>query len=165
MIVEDVSVQSKGVGKIGPLLPTFAHAPCNTHSLLSVVKDVGVDVDWPGDNSPEIAVKLATDNMTYKGTVTKDSKDTYYTTFIAIRNKSTGKTRLIEANNVVLKPEVQYPKSTNPILLQDMSKEKTLEEKIEASKHLIKSFGQAKGIRYYDQQEKMKVDSSQVMKH
>jgi len=39
---------------------------------------------------------------------------------------------------------------------------KTLAEKMEASKHLIKSFGQAKGSRFYEQQERMKVDSTQI---
>ena len=102
-----------------------------------------------------------------------------------IRNKTTGKTRLIEANEVVLVPEVTHPRSvltrffhtllyplvdkripaqilldtgyvmihcprsTNPVLLQeDNQQKKTLEEKIESSKHLINSFGQSKGIRY-----------------
>ena len=41
------------------------------------------------------------------------------------------------------------PRSTNPVLLQeDNQQKKTLEEKIESSKHLINSFGQSKGIRY-----------------
>ena len=101
--------------------------------------------------------------MTYTSLPIEETRDKFYTTFIAIRNKVTGKTRLVEANEVVLKPEVVYPKSTNPILLQDSAHEnKTLAEKIEASKHLIKSFGQAKGQRFYDQQERMMVDSTQV---
>ena len=57
---------------------------------------------------------------------------------------------------------MQYPKSTNPVLLQDSGEKKSVEEKIEASKYLIKSFGQSKGIRFYDQQDRMKVDSTQV---
>ena len=101
--------------------------------------------------------------MTYTSLPIEETRDKFYTTFIAIRNKVTGKTRLVEANEVVLKPEVVYPKSTNPILLQDSAHEnKSLAEKIEASKHLIKSFGQAKGQRFYDQQERMKVESTQV---
>ena len=107
-------------------------------------------------------IKLTTDSMTYKNISKDNNADQFYTTFIAIRNKTTGKTRLIEANEIVLKPEVTYPKSTNPVLLQESHENKTLEEKIQASKHLIKSFGQSKGIRFYDQQDRMKVDSSQV---
>ena len=44
---------------------------------------------------------------------------------------------------------IHCPRSTNPVLLQeDNQQKKTLEEKIESSKHLINSFGQSKGIRY-----------------
>ena len=115
------------------------------------------------DFRPNIELRLSTESMTYTSIPMEQTRDQFYTTFIAIRNKVTGKTRLVEANEVVLKPEVVYPKSTNPVLLQDSSHEnKTLAEKIEASKHLIKSFGQAKGQRFYDQQERMKVDSTQV---
>ena len=120
--------------------------------------------------------------MTYKSLALSQTEDPFYTTFVAIRNKTTGKTRLIEANEVVLVPEVTHPRSvltifchtpfrripahndfagyvmtvvthcprsTNPVLLQeDNQQKKTLEEKIESSKHLINSFGQSKGIRY-----------------
>ena len=123
--------------------------------------------------------------MTYKNLALSQTEDPFYTTFVAIRNKTTGKTRLIEANEVVLAPEVTHPRSvltrfvthrfnpwatnesqtdfagyvmtlmihclrsTNPVLLQeDNQQKKTLEEKIESSKHLINSFGQSKGIRY-----------------
>ena len=84
--------------------------------------------------------------MTYTNSVQDNFADKFYTTFIAIRNKTTGKTRLVEANEIVLKPEVTYPKSKNPVLLQEGGEKKTLEEKIEASKHLIKSFGQSKEL-------------------
>ena len=71
----------------------------------------------------------------------------YYNTFLAIRNKKTGKTRLTEVNEIVLAPVIEYPKSNNPVLLQEVPEEKTLEEKRGASKHLVQSFGQSKGAR------------------
>jgi len=162
MIIEDVTYQNKSIGKIGPILPSFQHAPCNPDSLVTSCQGVEISVDWSGGPKPAIDVKLSTESMTYKNVVADNNADKFYTTFVAIRNKETGKTRLIEANEIVLKPDVEYPKSTNPVLLQDGEEKKTLEEKIEASKHLIKSFGQSKGIRFYDQQDRMKVDSTQV---
>ena len=150
---------------MGPILPSFQHAPCNPAALEESTRSVELSVDWagPGGGTPNIDLRLTTDHMSYRSIPMEETKDQFYTTFIAIRNKHTGKTRLIEANEVVLKPEVEYPKSTNPVLLGESSHEnKTLAEKIEASKHLIKSFGQAKGQRFYDQQERMKVDSTQV---
>ena len=49
--------------------------------------------------------------MTYKNLALSQTEDPFYTTFVAIRNKTTGKTRLIEANEVVLVPEVTHPRS------------------------------------------------------
>ena len=56
-------------------------------------------------------LKLSTDHMTYKNLALSQTEDPFYTTFVAIRNKTTGKTRLIEANEVVLVPEVTHPRS------------------------------------------------------
>jgi len=162
MIIEDVTFQTKSLGKIGPILPTFQHAPCNPESLAAMKPDVDISVDWSVGPKPVIDVKLSTESMTYKNIAADNNPDKFYTTFVAFRNKETGKTRLVEANEIVLKPDVQYPKSTNPVLLQDSGEKKSVEEKIEASKYLIKSFGQSKGIRFYDQQDRMKVDSTQV---
>ena len=75
------------------------------------------------------------------------SGEKYYTTFLAIRNKKTGKTRLTEVNETVLAPVVEYPQSHNPVLLQEVQDNKTLEEKRGDSKHLVQSFGQSKGQR------------------
>ena len=51
--------------------------------------------------------------------------------------------------NLVMVVMIHCHRSTNPVLLQeDNQQKKTLEEKIESSKHLINSFGQSKGIRY-----------------
>ena len=73
--------------------------------------------------------------------------------------------RLIETNSVVLRPDVTYPPTTNPTLLAEVlfsmcsffginmpfqvpGKDITYVQRMEASKHLIKSFGQQKGSRY-----------------
>ena len=84
--------------------------------------------------------------MTYTSLPIEETKDKFYTTFIAIRNKITGKTRLVEANEVVLKPEVVYPKSTKSSCRTAAMKTRLLPRRLrhEASKQLIKSFRQAK---------------------
>jgi len=48
------------------------------------------------------------------------------------------------------------------LLLQTPGKDVTYAQRMEASKHLIKSFGQQKGSRFYEQQERMRIDSSQA---
>ena len=53
LIVNDVSLQSKGVGKIGPLLPSFAHAPCNPHMLLAGIDQSHDYIDQSLDYSDQ----------------------------------------------------------------------------------------------------------------
>ena len=89
---------------------------------------------------------MRTETIKYRS-VQDRRREKYFTTFLAIRNKKTGKTRLIEANETVMAPVVQYPESHNPVLLQEDHAEKTIEEKKGASKHLVGSFGQSKGAR------------------
>ena len=105
-------------------------------------------------------MRLETDLLTYSATGILSN--TYYETFVAVRNKASGKTRLFHSNEMELAPVVNYPQTTNPLLLQEHIEEKTSAEKLAESKSLIKSFGQSKGQRFYDQQEKMKIDSSQT---
>jgi len=63
----------------------------------------------------------------------------------------------------VLRPNVTYPPTTNPTLLAEgPGKDITYVQRMEASKHLIKSFGQQKGSRFYEQQERMRIESSQA---
>ena len=93
-------------------------------------------------------LELQTDAMKYRNVKPSgEPRPKYFTTFLAIRDKNTGKTRLVEANETVLAPVIEYPKSTNPILLQEPQTNKTLAEKMQDSKNLIKSFGQSKGAR------------------
>ena len=46
MIIEDVTMQNKEIGKVGPILPSFQHAPCNSESLEANTKSVDLSVDW-----------------------------------------------------------------------------------------------------------------------
>jgi len=161
LVIEDVTIQNKGVGKVGPILPSFQHAPCDPTSLMESTKACKVTADWPGQTDPGLVVQVSTDHMTYTS-INTSTTNKYYNTFVALRDKNTGKTRLIQANETVLSPKITYPATKNPLLLQENVEAKSFAEKMEASKHLIKSFGQAKGQRFYDQQDRMRVDTSQV---
>ena len=55
--------------------------------------------------------------------------------------------RCQKVTETVLAPMVEYPRSHNPVLLQEVQENKTLEEKRGDSKHLVQSFGQSKGAR------------------
>ena len=55
MIIEDVTYQTKSVGKLGPIFPSFQHAPCNPASLETSTRDVDINVDWTNvSNKPDI---------------------------------------------------------------------------------------------------------------
>eukprot|EP00092_Neocalanus_flemingeri_P002032 GFUD01002169.1.p1 GENE.GFUD01002169.1~~GFUD01002169.1.p1 ORF type:complete len:409 (-),score=108.62 GFUD01002169.1:45-1271(-) len=161
LVIEDVTLQNKGSGKIGPILPSFQHAPCDHLSLTDSTRECSVSAHWPGQGDPGLEVRISTDHMTYISG-TNSTTNQYYNTFVALRDKTTGKTRLLQANETILSPKINYPTTKNPLLLQEKVETKTFAEKMEASKHLIKSFGQAKGQRFYDQQDRMRVDDTQV---
>jgi len=159
LIVSEVVRQSARTCRVGPIIASFQHAPF-TSSLPNSVVETDITVPtWTGDK-PNIQMELTTPHMTYTS-VGKEGP-IYHNTFIAIRNKKTGKTRLIEANETVLAASVEAPQTTNPLLLREPEKEQTKEERREAGKHLIKAFGQAKGQRFYEQQDRMKVEGGQL---
>lgn len=158
--VSDVTNQSARMGKVGPILTSFHHAPVDVTSLENYSPSVAVTASWKGD-TPGLDMHLTTESMMYSGT--KDvTKKCPYTTYLAIRDKETGQTTLVETNSLVLTPQVTVPLTKNPTLNQEVQEKNTLSQRIEASKHLIKSFGQQKGNRFYEQQERMKIDSSQA---
>ena len=109
-------------------------------------------------------MSLGSDQMVYSAS--GQGQESHYVTYLAIRNKETGKTRLVETNSLVLKPVVTPPAARNPTLKQEDGVELTAEEKRnekwEASKHLIKAFGQQKGSRFYEQQDRMRIEADQV---
>jgi len=158
MHIDDVTNQTRQSGKLGPIMPVFQHAPFDPESLIANTTSSLTTV-WEADK-PKLDLSINSSNMTY--TYVEGEGNPFYTTYVALRNKKTGKTRLIEANQVVMKPKVNYPPTKNPLLLQENIEATTFAEKMAASKHLIKSFGQAKGARFYDQQDRMKVDAGQI---
>jgi len=158
MTIDDVTNQSKQSGKLGPIMPVFQHAPCNPEMLVENTT-TSLRTSWDSEK-PTLNLTMDSKNMTYESVEGGDNP--HYKTYLALRDKKTGKTRLIEANPIVMKPKVTYPETKNPMLLMDNVQPTTFAEKIAASKHLIKSFGQAKGARFYDLQDSMKIDAGQI---
>ena len=103
-------------------------------------------VEWSSASQPTLDLEVETESMKYRS-VHDRRGEKYFTTFLAIRNKKTGKTRLSEVTETVLAPVIEYPQSQNPVLLQEVQENKTLEEKRGDSKHLVQSFGQSRGAR------------------
>jgi len=70
--------------------------------------------------------------------------------------------RLVEANVITVGAEVSPPASTNPMLKEKsngVEGEDMRLKRMEMKKHLVKSFGQAKGQRIYEQSDRMQVES------
>lgn len=158
--VSEVVKQSSQTGKVGPVILNFRHAPFSPFQLANNQVEADMSVVWKS-KKPNLSLNITTPNMSYHNS--QDQVPKYHNTFIAIRNKKTGKTRLIEANGAVMVPTVSAPATLNPLLLEpDTKKDQTWQEKRESGKHLIKAFGQAKGQRFYEQQDRMKVEADQV---
>lgn len=101
----------------------------------------------------------------YMGTVLKDTSDKQKT-YLAIRNKSTQKIKLIELGKVTLAPVLQFPASTNPMLLDEEKEEVEGEEKkakrSELNRGFVQKFGMLRGQRLYDQAERLTVKAEVV---
>lgn len=116
MSIDDVSLQTRQNGKVGPILPVFQHAVCHPASLVTS-SSAKVESDWgSAGDKVNIDLTISTDHMTYQSV--ERNKNQVYTTYLAIRDKNTRKTRVVEVNPVVMKPKVTYPTSKNPLLLQ-----------------------------------------------
>ncbi|XP_023334245.1 uncharacterized protein LOC111705804 isoform X3 [Eurytemora carolleeae] len=166
VIISEVSTCKNGK-KFPPVFLSFTHAKCNPEQLNKSQPSVDVKMNGCIEGKVQIGITLKTNHIAY--TNTDDDQDSHYTTYLAIRDKSTGKTRLIESLNVMMRPElinmqdrpksVVAPRSTNPLLLKTEVKEVNSEDRIETNKQLIKSFGQRKGQRYYELKELNTVDA------
>ncbi|EFX77832.1 hypothetical protein DAPPUDRAFT_105793 [Daphnia pulex] len=85
-----------------------------------------------------------------KGQNQKESQMLY----IALRNRVTSKVKLVEISKVSLSPIVQYPPTTNPVLIDDGSSN--------MEKQFVHRFGMLKGQRMYDQAERLTVKAENV---
>ena len=49
MHIRDISRHSSSSGKLGPILPSFSHAPCSVPLLAAADPDCSIEVQWNGD--------------------------------------------------------------------------------------------------------------------
>uniref|UniRef100_A0A0K2TY95 Putative LOC101743619 [Bombyx mori] n=1 Tax=Lepeophtheirus salmonis TaxID=72036 RepID=A0A0K2TY95_LEPSM len=161
--VESVSVQK--IGSFGPLIAKFNHGaliePTN-------IKSINLDVSNTNQFSEDerklnFDLSLKTDKMIYSSEVSsvKSIKCTpSRKTYIAIRNKTTNKVRLIETNPIHLGPVVFARNSTNVFLNESVDALSTSKgmDRMALKKQLVNKFGQAKGQRFFQQADRMKVD-------
>ncbi|XP_040583261.1 DNA-directed RNA polymerase I subunit RPA49 [Lepeophtheirus salmonis] len=166
--VESVSVQK--IGSFGPLIAKFNHGaliePTN-------IKSINLDVSNTNQFSEDerklnFDLSLKTDKMIYSSEVSsvKSIKCTpSRKTYIAIRNKTTNKVRLIETNPIHLGPVVFARNSTNVFLNESVDALSTSKgmDRMALKKQLVNKFGQAKGQRFFQQADRMKVDEDAYM--
>jgi len=155
MHIRDISRHSSSSGKLGPILPSFSHAPCSVPLLAAADPLCSIEVQWKGEK-PEPRLNMNIDGQEYQGTSQSDGR---FTTYLAIRDTATGNTRLVESCPLVLNPQVTAPPTRNSFLLaKQPSADGTWAEKLGQQKTLIKNFGRQTGARYYQKLEEMKVD-------
>lgn len=70
------------------------------------------------------------------------------------------KVTLVEISKVFLKPTIEYPSTTNPVLLATKSNSKEAKEQL--AKDFIHRFGMLKGQRAYDQALRLNVQAETV---
>eukprot|EP00088_Acartia_fossae_P005645 TRINITY_DN1254_c0_g1_i10.p1 TRINITY_DN1254_c0_g1~~TRINITY_DN1254_c0_g1_i10.p1 ORF type:complete len:412 (-),score=76.42 TRINITY_DN1254_c0_g1_i10:72-1307(-) len=160
--ITDISHLEADSTKLPPFLIHFKHAKANPQGMIESKPEVKVDLVSRARQKPDFKMELKTSNLAYE--TSEDRKEEYFDYYIAIRDKATGKTRLVEALNMVLKPKVTPPASKNPVLLAAAEAGETdadsKEAKTETNKLLIKKFGQKKGQNYYANKEKLAVDEN-----
>merc|ERR1719309_176753 len=157
MIVSDISKCNNSQNTIPPVLLSFSHANCNAQAIAND-NDTRIEIELESWNGGQPSLKTTLDTAHISYTSPELKVDPFYTTYIAIREKSTGKTRLIETVRACLRPKVDYPNSTNPLLMNDDSTEPSGSDRFSINKQLIKAFGQRKGQRYYENKDNLQVD-------
>lgn len=155
MHIQDILRHSSSSGKLGPILPSFSHAPCTVPLLAAADPQCSIEVEWKGDKpQPRLSMKI--EGQEYQGMSETCGP---FTTFLAIRDTATGKTRLVESCPLVLNPQVTAPPTRNPVLLSEKpATEATWAGNLVQQKALVKKFGRQTGARYYQKVEEMTVD-------
>ena len=129
--------------------------------------------------TPLLNIELKLDGLTYSSNTPSVKQlnlpDQHQTNFLAVRNKKTNKIKLIEANTITLGAVTTPPASTNPVLLEQelkqqevelgdnnktapSSEQKKADDKLSRNKNLVREFGQTKGRRMNDQNDRMQIN-------
>jgi len=168
--ITDVQKQGGKKARPGPIIVNFEHGKLNPERYgdFSANLDYSFPDEASGDKrkKPNIELTIKGQHLDYSNaakSVGGCASSDHLVTYIGVRDKETNTMRLVEANVITVGAEVSPPESTNPMLLTDKSKEAEGEDmrakRMEMKKHLVKSFGQAKGQRIYEQSDRMAVES------
>lgn len=103
MRITDISNHQASQGTVGPLLASFSHAPCSSALVAAARPSCSVTTEWQED-WPKVSLVMSVEDRQYEAPPTTRG---LFTTYLAIRDKASGRTRLVEALPVVLSPKVQ----------------------------------------------------------
>ena len=167
--ITDVQKQGGKKARPGPVMVNFEHGKLNPEHCTDF--SANVDYSFPDEASgdkrkkPQIELTIKGQHVNYSNAVKSVggcASSDHLVTYIGVRDKETNTMRLVEANVITVGAEVSPPESTNPMLKEKSEKvegEDMRLKRMEMKKHLVKSFGQAKGQRIYEQSDRMQVES------
>ena len=169
--------------RVGPILVNFGHAKLNPDAAKEFeVPNVLYEFKSKNDEvqvgtAPNINVNLRLNKIDYSSEAPSVKQINlarpYQTTFLAIRNKKTKRIKLIEANTITLGAKITPPPTSNSVLIEEemkrndeeLNKNETNDEakiqsenRLAMNKKLVGEFGQKKGKRMYEQNDRMKVN-------
>ena len=165
-------VQKQKNSRPGPIMVHFEHGKMNPDRCGDF--SANADYSYPDEASsggdkrkrPKIDLAIKGPHLNYNNAVKSVggcASSDHLVTYIGIRDKTTNTMRLVEANVITVGAEISPPVSTNPILrekeLEELDEEDVRAQRMEMKKHLVRSFGQAKGQKMYEQQDRMNVKS------
>ncbi|XP_057377554.1 uncharacterized protein LOC130699252 [Daphnia carinata] len=157
-VIEEIKVANRGK-KLEPVRIEFSHcqSPLKTDALAAVKPGIYSD----SLDKEEYVTICQVEQQCYMGSTKVQNQRESQSLYIALRNKVTNKVKLVEVAKVMLSPVVQYPPSTNPML---MEKEEGNDGKYKAemAKAFVHRFGMLKGQRMYDQAERLTVKAETV---
>ncbi|KAI9552180.1 hypothetical protein GHT06_022517 [Daphnia sinensis] len=156
--IEEIKVASRGK-KLEPVRIEFSHcqSPLNTDALAAVKSGIYSD----SLDKEEYVTICQVEEQCYMGSTKVQNQRESQNLYIALRNKVTNKVKLVEVAKVILSPVVQYPPSTNPMLMEN-EEGNDKKSKEEMARAFVHRFGMLKGQRMYDQAERLTVKAETV---
>ena len=187
-VIKEVIRQGGRQKRVGPILVNFGHGKLNPEAIDCLeapkvsyeFKSLKSSDDVPVGKAPKLDVEIKVDQIMYSSNAPSvrqiNTAYPYQKTFVAIRNKKTKTIKLIEANTITLGAKVTPPPSSNTILIEEEmkrndaelngnttvdcpdSEKKKSENRLAMNKNLVREFGQKKGKRIYEQNDRMQID-------
>lgn len=157
-LIEEIKVANRGK-KLEPVRIQFSHcqSPLKTDALAAVKSGIYSD----SLEKEEYVTICQVEEQCYMGSSKVQNQKENQSLYIALRNKVTNKVKLVEVAKVMLSPVIQYPPSTNPMLMEK-EEGNDRKSKEEMARAFVHRFGMLKGQRMYDQAERLTVKAETV---